>query len=222
MGVIITMDSEKFLKKFLPATDNTDGYQFILISEDIKIRDLEGKKKNIMSFPTLIPTPPVINLYVNGETKSYKKAYLNQLQEPEVEAFITVLVKAAVINDFKVVLLCSTSEAERGYIELLSEYIEAAYQLKTYSWKKFNEDQEKACKIKNKDEIVKILGRKFEKMERLGVSLNLGVDTDKIKKKLGKLGKKELRKLAKTGKIKVDKEMDKKTLIKKILKKASA
>jgi|HigsolmetaAR203D_1030402.scaffolds.fasta_scaffold00843_25 vacuolar-type H+-ATPase subunit F/Vma7 len=223
MGVIIRMNSKKFFKEFLPNVKNTDEYQFILISEDIKIKDIENKPKNIMSFPRLIPTPSVISLYVSGESKPYKKAYMNQLQDPEVEAFISVMVKAAVVYDMKVVILCSKSEWERKYVKLLCEYIEATYQLKTYSWDKYLEKgPEKAGSIKNKDEVTKILGRKFESMERHGVQLNADIDKDKIRKKLEKLSRKELRKIAADKRIKVDEDMGKKKLIKKILKKIAS
>lgn len=224
MGVIITMDSKKFLKEFLPSVTDTSGYEFILISEDVKIRNMEDKAKNIMSFPRLIPTPPVINLYVNGEMKSYKKAYLDQIQDPQIEAFISIIVKAAVVNDMKVVLLCSKSESEKKYIDMLSEYIEAAYELKVYSWKKYSEDPKKALTVKNREDIVKILGRKFEKMSQNGVSLNLNVDKDELKKKLKNLGKKELLKLAKDKNIKIKEEIrdDKGEIIKRIIKKIAS
>lgn len=222
MGVILRMNSDKFFNKFLMEIDNTDEYQFILISEDIRIKDIKNKPSNIMTFPPLLPVPAVINLFVNGETKSYKKAYLNQLQKPEIDAFVTVLVKAIVKENMKAVIICSNTEYEKKYLEYLCEYIEAEYLIKTYSFKKYIDNPKKAEKIKNKEEVLKILGRKLEKMERNGVSLSLKIDKDDLKKKLKKLGKKELRKIAKSKNIKTDKDDDKSSLIKAIAKKVTA
>ncbi len=217
MGAIIRMDSEKFFEKFLPKVEDTTQYQFVLISADIKIKNRD-KYKNIMSFPRLIPVPAVVSLYVNGDEQNYKEAYLNQLQIPQNEAFINVLVKAAAVNDLKVILICSKSESDKKYIEMLCEYIEATYKLNTFTWKKFFEKPEKNVVIKNHDEVVGIIGKKFERMEKDGVTLEPKMNKEDLKAKLEDFKRPEILKMARAKGMDLDEDISKKKLIKKFIK----
>lgn len=215
MGCIIRMDSEKFVMKFLKEYDAND-FQFILVSDNITTTK---KYKNIMAIPALIPPPNVISEYINeGFSKDYKKKYLDYLKKDDVNALVSILVKAA-MGDMRLVLLCSKSEDEYKYLKMLCEFIENYYKLKSYKLKDFKKDPEKACKIKNKDEVVKILSKTMEKLKDVGENLSPEIDKDKFIKKLKKLEKKELYTFCKNKGIKVDKDMGKDDLIKKIKKK---
>lgn len=214
MGVIIRMDSKKFIKDFLKEQDPMK-FQFILISENITTKE---KFKNVKAIPRLIPPLNVMSEYINEDFKSYKKSYLSYLKQPQIEAFLSIIVKAAVVNDLNIVLLCSKSENEFKYLKLICNYIEEIFKMKTYSYKQFKKDQ-KAMKIKNKDEIMKILGKKFERMEKEEVDLETKYDKKKLVKELKKLGRKELIRLAKSKNIKLDEDMDKEEMAKKIAKK---
>lgn len=218
MGVIIRMDSKKFIKDFLKKQDPMQ-FQFILISENITTKE---KFKNVKAIPRLIPPPKVVSEFINEDFKSYKKSYLSYLKQPQIEAFLSIIVKAAVVNDLNIVLLCSKSENEFKYLKLICEYIEENFKMKTYSYKRFKKDPEKAMKIKNKDEIMKILGKKFERMEKEEVDLETKYDKKKLVKELKKLGRKELIRLAKSKNIKLDEDMSKEEMAKKIAKKLLA
>jgi hypothetical protein len=218
MGAIIRMDSKKFVKEFIPEVKGED-YQYILISDLITTN---GKHKNVKAIKRLMPPTPVVREFVDGNKKGYKKAYLNYLQTPNIEAFVSIIVKAAIVNDMKMVLVCSVSEDEFKYLKYLCEYIEAVFKLKTFTWKDFSKNAEKNSKVKNKDEIMKILGKKFERMEKTGVDLSTKEDKDHYIKELTKLGKKGMKKLAKSKGIKLSEDLGKKEMAKKLAKKLLA
>lgn len=218
MGAIIRMESKKFFKDFLPEVNQKD-YQFIVISEFIKTN---GKSPNVKAIQRLMPPAKVLSEFIDGNKKAYKKAYLNYLQNPQIESFLSIIVKAAVINDMNIVLICSHSENEFKYLKYICEYIETVFKLKTYTWADFNTDPEKARKIKNKDEVAQILNKKFEKMQKLGVNLETNVDKEKVVKQLKELGKKGMKKIAKAKGIKLDEDLSKDKMAKKLAKKLLA
>jgi len=218
MGVIIRMDSKKLVKEFLPAVKPED-FQFILISENITTRE---EFDNVRAIKRLLPPPHVASLFVNDGFKAYKKAYLHYLKKDDIEALISILVKVAVVNDLNLVLVCSKSENEFKYLKLICEYIEEVYGLKTYTLKEYMKDPEAAQKVKNKDDIMRVLHKKFQKMQESNVELDMNYSKDKLLKGLKKLDKKELRKFAKSRNIKLDDDMGKNEMIKKIMKKLTA
>jgi len=105
---------------------------------------------------------------------------------------------------------------------MLCEYIEAVFKLKTYSYKKYMKDPDKALKVKNKDEIKKILAKKFEKAERQGVRLDTESNKERYLKELKKLGKKGMKQLAKARGVKIDKDLGTEKMAKQLLKKLLA
>lgn len=216
MGAIIRMDSKKFMKDFIPEIEKHEDYQFIVISENITTKN---KFKNVKAIPRLMPPPQVVGTYVDEGMKEYKQVYLQYLKNPQIEAFISIIVKAAVVNDMNLVLLCSKSEDEYKYLDLICEYIEQVYGLNTFTWKDFQKNPEKASKIKHKDDVMKTLTKKFNKMEKSNVDLDTKPDKEDVIKELKKFDKKELKKYAKSKKIKLGDDMDKKDMIKKIAKK---
>ncbi|MFN4245855.1 MAG: hypothetical protein ACK4F9_06915 [Brevinematia bacterium] len=216
MGVIIRMDSKKFLKDFIKENDPME-FQYVLISENITTKE---KFKNVKAIPLLIPPVSAISELENEGFKSYRKAYLNYLSNPKIEAFISIIVKAVVDNELKIVLLCSQSENEFKYLKIICEYIEEVYKLKTYTYKSYKENPEKACKIKNKDEVKKILNKKLENLySNKEVDLETKKDKKKLMKELKKLSRKELIKVARKKNIDVDEDADKDKIVKKIAKK---
>lgn len=215
MGVILRMDSEKFISEFLKEFD-PNKFNFILVSENITS---EQRYKNVMVMRKLMLPPDIAAMYINdGFGKSYQKKYLEYLKKDDVNGLVAIIVKAA-LNGLNIVLLCSKSENEFKYLKMLCEFIEEEYKLKTYSYKKFKKDPQKALKIKNRDEVVEVLMKKLEKLHDSGVDLNPDVNKDKFLKKLGKLEKKELIKFCKVKGIKIDEDMGRKEIIKKIKKK---
>jgi len=209
------MNSKTFMKKFLREY-NPDDFQFLLISEDITT---SGEHKNVMSIKALIPPINIASIYVNeGMTKEYKKKYLEFLKKDNIKALVTIIVNAAVIHNNNIVLLCSKSEDEFGYLDMLCEFIEAEYKMKTYTFKKFHKDPERALQIDNKEKVSNIVFKQMEKLKESGINLDSKVDPEKVKKKLKKLDKDELIKYCKHKGIKVDPEMPRKKIIKKIMK----
>lgn len=218
MGVIIRVDSKKLLKEFLPEVNQAD-YQFMLISENITTN---GEFENVIAMKRLIPPPHVAASFVNDGFKTYKKAYLHYLQKDDIEALLSIIVKGVMVNDLKIVMVCSKTEDELKYLKLICEYIEEVYGLKTYTAEEYLKNPEKALKVKNRDDIMRILHRKFQKMQESNVEINKDYSKDKLLKGLKKLGKKELRKFAESRNIKLKDGLDKEKMIKKIMKKLTA
>lgn len=213
-GCIIRMNSKEFSKKFLKKYDQKD-FQFIVISENIKDNKQDS---NVISFPRLIPPSSVISKFIDGDMESYKSMYLKYLQSESIDSLISIIVKGCVVDNFKIILLCTEEEDEYNYLKLICKYIETVYNIKTFSFKQFNKDPEVvSCKGKKLEQVKKIVGAKINNIKTKGIDIN--EDNENIKDKLKKLSKDELYKLAKSRKIKVKKDMGKKEIIKKIIKK---
>lgn len=215
MGLIMKMDSKKFINKFLKEF-NPEEFQFLLISENITTNN---EHKNVMALPALIPPVNISSIYVNeGFSKEYKKKYLEYLKKENIKALVTIIVNAAVIQNLNVVLLCSKSESEFKYLDMICEFIEAEYKMKTYSYKKFSKDPKKSMQIDNKEKVSNILFKNIEKLKESGANFDSKINESKLEKKLNKLDKKELVKYCKYKNIKVNKGASKKDIIKKIVK----
>ena len=210
MACIIRMTSVEFLDKFIKKHDYKK-FNFLLISEDIKTTN---QYKNVYAIPSLIPPPNIISDYITGDgySEKYIKNYLDYIQTPRVEAMITVAVKLAIIDNANVVLICSKAENEFKYIDIICQYIENIYGVKTYSYKKYKKDP-KACETvddKVKKKVSKILEKKIGEIQ--------DIDPYKIphKKQIREfvkcLGKKEMTKLLRTNGIKHNPKDSKKDL----------
>lgn len=216
MSVIIRMDSKELMKDFLPFIDDHKDFQFITISENVTT---SGKHENVKSIPRLIPPQEAVNEFIEGNKKRYKQLYFNYLSNQSIEAFIYIIVKAAVENNLRIVLLCSEFESEFNYLKQICQHIEEVFQLKTHTLKSYMKDPKKAEKISNLDEVKEILNAKFKKLENSGISLDTKKDDKDLAKELKKLKRKELKKIAKKNKVKIKKDMGKKDIIKKLIKK---
>lgn len=215
MGAIIRMNSKTWAKDFINEQD-PDQFQFVLISQNITTSEKFG---NVKAIPRLIPPPQIASLKINQDDRAYKTAFLNFIQHPTIEPFISIIVQGAVVNNLNLVLLCSKTESDFEYIDMICEYIEEVYQIPTYSYKKFKKNPEKAAVFKDVDSVKRILAKKMEAIKLAEADLETNVDKEKVLKQLKKMKPKELRKYAKMRNIKVDKEMTPKELIKKITKK---
>lgn len=214
MACIIQMSSDKFLDSFIKKYDYKK-FNFLLISEDVKT---SKKYKNVYSIPTLLPPPNIVSEFVaRGYTNKYVKKYVDYLQTPRVEAMITVLVKLCVIDNSNVILLCSKAENEFRYIDIICQYIENIYGVKTYTYKKYKKNPDKCEEIsdKEKKKIVKVLEYKLNQIQ--------DIESPRLSKKEAKsrfetLNKKELKAYLKSQGINYDSDDSKKSMIKKLLK----
>lgn len=216
MGAIIRMNSKTFKNDFLKEIENHEEFNIIPISENITTK---GKYPNVKAIPRLMPPPNVVGAFINQGNKAYKEAYLQYLKNPQIEAFLSIMVTGAIKENLKVVLICSKSEDDFKYLELICEYIEAIYGMPTYTWKEYKKNPEKCNTIKNVDKIAAVLKKKFKVMEEEDVTFEEKTNKQRLEKELKSLSQKELRKIAKSKKIKLNDDMDKKDIIKKIIKK---
>jgi len=216
MGCIIRIDSEKFIGDFLKNFD-PNKFQFLLISKDITTKGKKGKYSNVMAIKALIPPPHIASVFINdGMTKTYKKKYLEYLKKDDNNLLVSTIIKGA-INNMNIVLLCSKSEDEFGYLKLLCEFIEDIYNMKTYSYKKFKKEPDKATKISNKDQVIGNLTNIINKLKPSDI-MSPDVNKEKLIKRLKGMDREDLYKYCKTNGIKVDKTYNKKELIKCIVK----
>lgn len=211
MACIIKMSSDEFLDKFIEKYDYRK-FNFLLISEDIKT---VNKYKNVYAIPSLIPPPNIITSFISGGYDStYIKKYLDYIQTPRVEAMITIAVKLAIIDNSNVVLLCSKAEDEFKYIDIICQYIENIYSVKTYSYKKYKKDPDKCEHVdeKVKKKVSKILEKKIDDIK----DIETGFKTMSLKEAKAKVkaigGKKEITKFLRTYGIKHNPKDSKKDL----------
>lgn len=212
MGTIIRMNSKEFLKDFL-GKFNPMAYNIVLVSEDIKTKQ---KYKSVTSLPKLIPATSVISKLVSDcDDKEYYKRYYSQLSQKECDMLITIIVKLALVDDVDVILMCSETESEYGYLEGICNYIEEFYLVDTYSYKKYKKNPKK-CRIKKSRKTEKAVMRRFEAYRKMQTGKSRVSKSD-IKGKLEKLDKSDLKQLAKRQGIKAS-GMSRSDMIKKILK----
>lgn len=219
MGVIIRMNSKTFHEKFLKNEDVED-FQFVVISQDIKT---EGKVSNVKAIPRLVPPAPLAQILINEGEEEFGARYLKYLSAFQIEQFLTIIAAAAVDPEgLKIVLLCSEQEEEFLYIRLICEYLEEVYKIPTFSYKKYAKDPKKALDESNLKEAREIVERKRKELAEDQPDFDTNVDKKKLKEELSELDKKALRKLAKKKDIKIDDDMGKKDIIKKIIKKMAS
>jgi len=214
MACVIRLNSKKFISDFLKEFEQ-EKFQFILISEDITTK---GKCSNVMPMTALLPPPNVLSLFIDdGKTKTYKKKYFEFLNKDDINFLVSTIV-TGVMNNLNMVLLCSKDEDEYGYIGMICDFIEDKYKLKTYTYKEFKNNPDKAKKIKNRDQILKCL---TDIKTSLNPSSNISpiINKDKFIKQLKSMEVSELKTFCKFKKIKIDDIKKKKHIIRQIVKK---
>lgn len=214
MASIIMMKSDEFLDSFLKKY-NHENFNFILVSADIKT---DYKFKNVFKIKQLLPPTKAISCKLNGnDYDEYRKKYIKHLARPDIEIFITTIVKLAVAENSNVVLLCSKDEhSNLKYLNILREYIEEVYGVNVFTYKKYKKT-EKPTSVISKKKTIKIIAKKIEHAASENVQVNL--DRDEVVGRLKHMSKESVYKFAKSNGIKVKKDMDKKELLKKIYKK---
>jgi hypothetical protein len=215
MASLVILESDDFLKSFIKKYDY-NNYNFILVSSDI---DTKNKYKNVFRAKQLLPPSKALAHMANGnEYEEYYKKYVKYLSRPEVEIFLTTIAKLVAVEGSNVILLCSKSEAEMKYLNIIKEYFEEIYQLKVFSYKKYKKDPDNCDSVTKKKKTIKIIDKKTKAAAEMTVSVKF--DPEDVKARLKHQDEDTLRAMAKRIGVKVKKSDDKKTIIKKI-KKAS-
>lgn len=214
MGAIIKMDSKELIKKFLPEIKDHTKFQFVVLSKTITTNDTQ---KNAVSMSKLVPPAAILRSYVEGDdTNQFIEEYGRYLAHPSNEAMLTVIAKAAVVDDMNMVLLCSSHEAESGYVDMMCKYMTALYDVKTTTPKKFLKDPSKYNNHDDREKKTKAINERLKRISEEDLR-SLDSKEDQIKS-LKRLKSKEIRQMAKDEGLKLKKDMDKKDMIKKLLK----
>lgn len=184
MACLIKMDSKKFVKDFCKEF-NPHDFHIILVSKDITTK---GKYENVFVAKDLFPTKQVFDARINAGTKEFELKYLQQLQHHnDARLIIASIVKSVIKYNLNVVLLCSESEEEYGFIDIIADYIETVYKLETVSFKQLKKKGNKLLKKapKNIEEIEKTYIKVVGSLEEATPSKK-GNDKEKEEKKLRK------------------------------------
>lgn len=217
-GAIIELKGNEFFEKFIE-NEIYEDYQFLLISTDIESR---GEYKNVTPIPRLIPNSYIMEYFMEGRKKQYKREYENFLRREEIRAIITVIMKSVIVDKFNIVLMCSEEEKEYKYIKMIRKFIEKEYKYPTYSYKEY-------CKARKENDLKKIdnekaIQKQVESEIKRFKKLNISLDEDKTKlkkakKQLEAMDKKSLRKFCKENGYKKYKDLNEKELREYIMKK---
>lgn len=221
--MILYLDTKK-LCKFL-SDKNPDEYYYVLISDNVLS---DGKFDNVSSMPLLTPPPKVIrHFYNNGLTDEYQASYLAYLgSNIEASMNIATIVKAALVDDYKLILVNSPSEKTSCYMRLLADYIETSFMIKVYSYKDYKKNRVEAERPYTKEEkevSMKRLLSLCKHIEDEGQNAEIIMHPELYVKNLKKLKKKELRKYCNLKNIALygDEPKDKDAMISKIMKRIS-
>lgn len=214
MASIIIMRSDEFLKSFIN-TYNYENYNFILVSSDITT---SHKFKNVFRIKQLLPPTKAISCKLNGnDNDEYYKKYVKHLMRPDIEIYMTTIAKLVIGEDSNVVIMCSKDEDDSiGYLKILKDYFEEIYKLKVYTYKKYKKDKDPNSAV-NKKKTLKIIAKKLKIAAENGTEAN--IDMEEFVGRLKHMKKKTVYEFAKSRGIKVNKNMDKSEIIKKIMKK---
>lgn len=189
MACLIKLDSKEFIKGFCKDY-NPHDFHIVLVSNDITSK---GKYDNVYVAEDLFPTKEVFGARINAGSKEFELKYLQQLQHHKDAALIlATIVKSIVEYKKNVVIMCSDSEEEYGYLDIICDYLETVYKLSAVSMKKLKKKGDKLLKKapKHIEEIEKAYIKAISEMEKSTPSKK-----DKEKAKDEKKLRKELYKL---------------------------
>lgn len=218
-GIILKMNSKKFFKKFVEDKDVIlKKYNYILASHEI---NTNGTHENVVRVTSLVPPASIIGHQISGDISKYYNAYMEYLATPECLHLLLTMVKAS-IDGMDMVLICSKTEDEYAYLDMIGEFLERNFAIKAYEFEEFVDNEDKCRKLKDVDATKKAMASAIEylrKAKEENKKIQDQKDKVKVKAELKDMKKKELKGICKEYGIKYDKDSEKKDLIKKILKK---
>lgn len=218
-GVIIRMNSKKFLKKFVEDKDVIlQDFNYVLASDEI---NSDNSHQNVVRARALIPKTVDIGLKINGEYQKYYENYMEYLASPEPLHLLVTMVAGVINSDLNVVLLCSKSEDDHAYLDMIDEFLQKNFGICAYTYDQYNENKDK-CKeikdlVKTKKAMVSAINY-LKKAQAENQKLQDKKDKVRVKAELKEMKKKELKEICKEYNIKFNKDDEKKDIIKKILK----
>ena len=219
-GIIMRMNSKTFLKKFVEDKETIlRKYNYVLVSHEI---NTNGTHENVIRSTTLVPPSSVLGHQINGDINRYYNSYMDYLASPECLHLLLTMVKAS-IDGMDIILLCSKSEDQYGYLDMIAEFLERNFGIKVYEFEEYKKDDAGECrKIKDIERTKKAMMSAIEFLKKAKIANKKEQDKKdkvKIKAELKDMKKKELKEICKEYGIKTGKEPEKKDLIKKILNK---
>ena len=218
-GVIVRMNSKKFIKKFIEDKDVIlQDFNYVLVSEEINSNNTH---QNVVRARALIPRGTDISFRISGHIQRYYDNYMAYLATPEPLHLLVTMVAGVIKSDLNVVLLCSKSEDENSYLSIIDEFLEKNFGIRAYTYEEYKEDTE-ACKnipdiARTKKALQNAIGF-LKKAREDNQKLQDKKDKEKVKAELKEMKRKELKEICKEYGIKINKDDEKKELIKKILK----
>lgn len=218
-GVIIRMNSKKFLKKFVEDKDVIlEDFNYVLASDEI---NSDNSHQNVVRARALIPKTVDIGLKINGEYQKYYENYMEYLASPEPLHLLVTMVAGVINSDLNVVLLCSKSEDDHLYLDMIDEFLQKNFGICAYTYDQYVENKDKCKEVRDLAKTKKAMVSAINYLKKAQVEnqkLQDKKDKAKVKAELKEMKKKELKEICKEYDIKFNKDDEKKDIIKKIIK----
>lgn len=187
---LITLESKKLLKvlkekemkKFL------DKSLIVVISDSLTT---DGSLENVTYVPQLMPPAPIIQKHLSGDIVGFREAYFKYLQVPALTVIVATLFDSAAKEGKNVAFLCSYSEDNYNYLDILAEYTHAVLGIQATPHKKLLKGKAKEY-ASNSDSIIERCQDRYSRAVSASPSVFEDVkrmfehEEDKKKKKKGK------------------------------------
>lgn len=187
---LLTIESKKFLKNlqdknFKKFVENSN---IVLVSADLRSNELS---ENVFKMPQLVPAPAAIQVFQSNDIVKFTQLYYKYLHTPAISVIIATLFNQAAKDNRNLIFMCSTSEDQYGYLELLGNYCQAVYDIDPVRIKDIVKDKSMKGYEADNSAIMEIADERFERaveavpnvIEVVKSMFSSGKDTKKKKKK---------------------------------------
>lgn len=186
------MDGETFLKQYIKEDPQTVlKTQFVIVSSTIRKCGRYDKKNVINANNTLMPEDQLIIDYDDYKhDKNYRDAYYEMLDEHK--AFISTLIKYAILENYTIVFLCGKREKKYNYLKLLQKYVDDNFEYHIYNYKKYKEGKESVREF-NPSRVLRICDKEIKRTTKIRKE-NMLKNKESREKLFSSMSKKELKK----------------------------
>lgn len=187
--LVMATDSKTFLKslkeeRFKKAVLNA---LVVVASDGLKV---SGEYPDAILMSHIVPPATVIHKHVSGDILGFNRLYLKYLQSPQMSVILSTLLGNAATEGKNIIFLCNTTEDNFAYLELVTNYINMAYNIEAAPLKKVIKGKAGDYEA-DPDDVNRICQERFERaqsispnvMEDVKAMMDTGKDKKKKKKK---------------------------------------
>lgn len=188
---LLILDSKTMVKnaKESKFTKFIDNALVVVASDGLQV---SGDNPNTTHIPQLVPPAAITQRHISGDVTGFNRLYVKFLQSPQITVILSSLLSNAAKEDKNIVFLCNTIEDGFAYLDLLGNYLQAAYGIEPVTVKKVVKGKDKEYDVDPEDIIAKCEER-FARAESISPNVMDDVKSmfDEGKKKKGKKKKKK-------------------------------